>query len=75
VNHSPFKQCSCGRQYSHAEYEALPAPSGGEIQDDGVEVLLYRQCECQSTMAVAIACRVTAYARDVLAAEEMRGAA
>jgi hypothetical protein len=68
----PFKQCSCGACYTAEQYFALSSP--GPL-DDGVELLDLRQCSCESTMAVVIACRVSQYARDVLLAEAQRNAA
>ncbi len=46
------RKCSCGAVYSREEWDRLPYVG---TQDDGVEVVLLRNCaRCKSTMAVVI---------------------
>lgn len=53
----PMKRCSCGAEYSAAEYLELrpPAKGGTQVTEDeeGAPLTLHlRQCACGSTLAV-----------------------
>lgn len=54
---APFKQCSCGRCFTAAQWAALPKlkPWPNMTHDDGTPYTLESaNCSCGSTMAVEV---------------------
>lgn len=43
------KRCSCGINYTHDEFIALPLPHSGKGEGNG---LIWRNCKCKSTIAI-----------------------